>query len=155
MQINLQIERRVTDRRYVRGPHRDGRPILRLEGSWSSRSKTYAQYLPPIPCPGSAPKIPGGGCDAKPLRFVDGLGRMRRSLLLTLVIGATERSAHGASSLPPCAAGDVISPTVNFTDTAKGTTRLTATHPIQAFWEDLEQRRAPPASTTTTSVRRS
>jgi hypothetical protein len=131
-QINLQIQ---TSGDPIAGTFADhagtGRPFS-AGWSWSPRSKTHAPHPPPIPCPGSAPKDFGGHVRSRCASR--SVGGVRGTLLLILVMGATAASAHGASSLPPCAAGAVISPTVNFTDTAKGTTRLTATHPIQAAW---------------------
>jgi hypothetical protein len=59
------------------------------------------------------------------------------SLILVVVIAASAASAQGASALPPCAGTPVTPPTVTITDTAKGTTRLTATHPVQAEWSSF------------------
>jgi hypothetical protein len=60
---------------------------------------------------------------------------MRRTFLLLFVIGATATSAQAASSLPPCASGTTIAPTVRINDTTKDTRRLTVTHPLQALWD--------------------
>jgi hypothetical protein len=65
---------------------------------------------------------------------------MRRTLLLiaAVVAGAANVAVAGsvraASSLPPCAAGAVIPPTVKITDTSKDTRTFVATHPLQAVW---------------------
>jgi hypothetical protein len=55
---------------------------------------------------------------------------------LAFVIGAAEASSAVASSLPACAPGSEIPPTLQISDTAKGTSQLTATHPIQVVWSD-------------------
>jgi hypothetical protein len=62
------------------------------------------------------------------------MGGMRWTFVLLLVFGATATTAQ-ASSLPPCAPGTVIAPTVTVSDTTKDTSRLTATHPVQALWD--------------------
>ncbi|MGH2866021.1 MAG: hypothetical protein ACRDNK_00415 [Solirubrobacteraceae bacterium] len=72
----------------------------------------------------------------KQARRLDGHGRLYRALAVIVVIGATAASAQGASSLPPCAPGTTIPPTVKITDTTKDTAILTATHPVQARWSD-------------------
>jgi hypothetical protein len=54
--------------------------------------------------------------------------------MLVLAGAAGSARPSAASALPPCAGTPVIPPTIKITDTAKGTTRLTATHPIQAAW---------------------
>jgi hypothetical protein len=51
-------------------------------------------------------------------------------LVLAVAMGASAASAAVASSLPPCPPGSEI------TDTAKGSSQLTATHPIQVVWSD-------------------
>jgi hypothetical protein len=52
-------------------------------------------------------------------------------------IGVTvPSSAAPASSPPACAPSSEIPPTVTITDLHSGTARLTATHPIEALWDD-------------------
>jgi hypothetical protein len=56
------------------------------------------------------------------------------ALVLIFTLAPAAASPAAPTSLAPCASGSVIAPTVQFRDTAKGTTRLTATHPIEARW---------------------
>lgn len=61
---------------------------------------------------------------------------MLAGLVVSFAIGATGASPAATSSLPACAPGSEIPPTVRITDGAKGTSQLTATHPINALWSD-------------------
>jgi hypothetical protein len=65
----------------------------------------------------------------------------RRNVLVGLVlifaIGVTApSSAASASSLPACAPGSETPPTVTISDLYSATAQLTATHPIEALWND-------------------
>jgi hypothetical protein len=57
-------------------------------------------------------------------------------LVLAFAIGAAAASSAAASSPPPCSPGSEIPPTLQISDTAKGGSQLTATHPIQVVWSD-------------------
>jgi hypothetical protein len=57
-------------------------------------------------------------------------------LVLAVAMGASAVSSAAASSLPPCPPGSEIPPTLQITDTAKGGSQMTATHPIQVAWSD-------------------
>jgi hypothetical protein len=61
-------------------------------------------------------------------------GTVLAALVLICSLAPAPASSAAPTSLAPCAPGSVIAPTVRFQDTAKGTARLTATHPIEARW---------------------
>jgi hypothetical protein len=67
------------------------------------------------------------------------VSRLRGPALAALVLMfgfSAPAASSGASSLPACDPGSEIPPTLQISDTAKGTSQLTATHPIQVVWSD-------------------